>query len=168
MAEHKIDTYQKVFFKILNFVSYKPRTEKEISDRLKRYINAEKVSDKEKEELNEKILSQLKEDKYIDDKKTGKLYLESYLSSPKPRSISRFKHDLKKKGFKEADIFDLTSGIPAQHEDSQALAEAKRKLFRLRDETKFIKKAKLTSFLYSKGYSAGTIKSVVDTLLSLQ
>jgi SOS response regulatory protein OraA/RecX len=168
MAEYKIDTYQKVFFKILNFVSYKPRTEKEISDRLKRYLNVERISGEEKEELNEKILTQLKDDKYIDDKKTAKLYLESYLGSQKPRSINRFKQALKKKGFKEVDISDLTFAIPADHEENRALAEAKKRLSRLRNDTKFIRKAKLTNFLYSKGYSANTIKSVVDTLLSLQ
>jgi regulatory protein len=168
MAEYKTDTYQKVFLKTLNFVSYKPRTEKEISERLKRYLDSEKISDGEKEELNEKISVQLKEDGYIDDTKTAKLYLDSYLGSQKPRSISRFKQDLKRKGFKEAEIDDLTSGIPIEQEESRALAEAKKKLLRLKNESKFIKKAKLINFLYSKGYSGNTIKSVVDTLLTLQ
>jgi len=168
MTEYKIDTYQKVFLKILNFVSYKPRTEKEISDRLARYLGSEKISVEEKEELNEKILFQLKEDGYVDDKKTAKQYLNSYLGSQRPGSISRFKQALKKKGFKETEISDLTSNISAEQEEIKALNEAKKRLTRLKNETGFIKKAKLTNFLYSKGYSANTIKSVVDTLLPLQ
>jgi regulatory protein len=168
MAEYKIDTYQKVFLKILNFISYKPRTEKEILDRLERYFEPEKITAGEKEELKEKFLIQLEEDGYINDKKTAKLYLESYLGSQKPRSVSRFRQDLKKRGFKETEINDLTSGIPAEQEEMKALAEARRKLLRLKNESGFIKKAKLTNFLYAKGYSGNTIKSVVDTLLTLQ
>ena len=168
MSEYKVDRYQKVFLKILNFVSYKPRTEKEISERLKRYVNSERVSDKEAEELIKNISTQLEADGYINDKKTAKLYLESYLTSPKSQSINKFKQNLKKKGFKEMDIEMLTSNIPNRQEKESALNDAKKKLNRLGNEAFFIKKAKLSNFLYSKGYSSDTIKSVVDTLLPVQ
>jgi SOS response regulatory protein OraA/RecX len=168
MSEYKVDRYQKVFLKILNFVSYKPRAEKEIQERLKRYINSERMSDKEAEELNNKIFSQLKADGYIDDGKAAKLYLDSYLTSSKPQSISKFKQNLRKKGFKEKDIDILSSDISPSQEKEPALNDAKKKLGRLGKEAPFIKKAKLSNFLYSKGYSSDTIRSVVDTLLPVQ
>lgn len=168
MTEYKIDRYQKVFLKILNFVSYKPRTEKEISSRLNVYVGKERISDLEKEELKERVLSQLKLDGYIDDKKTGKLYLDSYLHSQKSKSTGRFKQDLRKKGFKQSDIDNLTSDIPVEQEKEGALKEGQKRLNRFKKEPIFVKKAKLSNFLYSKGYSTTTIKAVVDTLLPLQ
>jgi SOS response regulatory protein OraA/RecX len=168
MLEFELDRYQKVFTKILNFLSFKPRTKKEIEDRLKSYIDRERISPAEKGLLLNNILIRLKEDKYVDDKKTLELYVESFLGSPKARSIRSFRMALKKKGFSESDIELATRGISGDLEMAGALKEAKKKLLSLKNVPTYAKKGKISNFLYSKGYAANTIKAVVDTLLRLQ
>jgi regulatory protein len=168
MLEYELDRYQKVFTKILNFLSFKPRTKKEIEDRLKSYIDREKISPAEKGLLLNNILIRLKEDKYVDDKKTLELYVESFLGSPKARSIRSFRIALKKKGFSDIDIESATRGLTGDLEMAGALKEAKKKLISLKKEPAFSRKAKMRNFLYSKGYMADTIKAVVDELLPLQ
>lgn len=166
--EYKIDPYQKVFTKVLNFVSYKPRAEAEVFERLKSYLAKENITQNEKDLLQEKIIIQLKQDGYIDDKKTLKLYVDNFSTSRKPKSIRRFKQDLKRKGISQTDIEEGSLALPENLEYDLALVDARKKIRKYGKDSGFILKSKLTSYLYSKGYASETIKSVVDTLLQLQ
>lgn len=168
MGEQKYDTYQKIFFKILNFLSYKPRTQKELEAKLELYLSKEKESQEEKDILFKKALAQLEQDGYLNDRKTAQLYVESFINSPKARSINSLKNAMRKKGFTSQEIEDATSSLSDELEIAGALKVAKKKLSALKGTQGYIKKAKLNNFLYSKGYSTRTIKAVVDTLLSLQ
>jgi SOS response regulatory protein OraA/RecX len=168
MTEYNLDIYQKVFTKILNLLSFKPRTEKEVKDRLRSYVDKERIPASEKDLLFDTILARLKEDKYLDDKKTAQLYAESFLNNPKSRSIKKFQMALKKKGFSAQDIDRAVGMLPSGIEEAGAMKEARKKLISLKNQPLFVKKAKISNFLYSKGYAGSTIKAVVDTLLSLQ
>jgi len=168
MGEQKYDTYQKIFFKILNFLSYKPRTQKELETKLELYLSKEKKSQEEKDLLFKKALLQLEQDGYLNDKKTAQLYVDSFINSPKAKSINSLKIAMRRKGFTSQEIEDSTSSLSDDLEVTGALKVGKKKLLALKGSQGYIKKAKLNNFLYLKGYSTRTIKAVVDTLLSLQ
>ncbi|HNS71339.1 MAG TPA: hypothetical protein PKK07_01300, partial [bacterium] len=85
--EYKISVYEKILTKILNFISYKLRTEKEITSRLDYYLRKEEKSSEEKNIIREKILNQLKTDGYINDLKLVDVYKDSISSSNKRRSV---------------------------------------------------------------------------------
>ena len=166
--EYKIDSYQKVFIKALNFVSYKPRTEAEVLARVHVYLSREKITTAQKTEIQEKVLEQLKNDGYINDKKILKLYVDSYSTLHKPKSIKRYKQELKQKGISESELGAVLGGLSESAEYEMALSDAKKRQKRFGKLSGFELKAKLSSYLYTKGYPTGTIKSVVDTLMRLQ
>ena len=60
--EYKISVYEKILTKILNLISYKLRSEKEITSRLDYYLRKEEKSSEEKNIIREKILRSLKEE----------------------------------------------------------------------------------------------------------
>jgi len=168
MAELKIDVYQKIFAKVLNFLSYKPRTQKEIELKLNFYLRKEKIPQQEKDSLSEKILLQLEQDGYLDDSRVADMFVQSFTGSNKARSIKNLKNSMIKKGFSRYDVEIATGGLPTDLELDGALRVAKKKLLHIKEASKPVKKAKISNFLYAKGYSSSTIKAVVDTLLPLQ
>ena len=168
MVEIKIDTYQKVLVKILNFLSYKPRAEREIKVKLNFYLQKEKIPQEEKEDISQKILFQLKEDGYLNDRRVADLFVEGFIGTNKSKSIKTLRNSMLKKGFSRQDVDSSVSRLPVESELSGALKLAKRKLSNLKETSKFARKSKISNFLYTKGYSSVTIKAVVDTLLTLQ
>jgi len=157
MVQSSLDTYQKIYTKILNFLSYKPRSEKEIINRLKKYSASE--------EIEQKILQSLETDGYVNDKNIIQMFIQSYLSSPKTKSLISLKQTLVKKGFNNEDIKAALEEVPPQAEEKKVLKDAQKKLRSLGKEPILQKKRKLQDYLYRKGYNPKAIKAVVDSLL---
>ncbi|MDO8621470.1 MAG: regulatory protein RecX [Candidatus Levybacteria bacterium] len=153
-----MEEFEKFYNKALKFLSYRPRSEKEIRDKL--------FQKKTPQDLIEKIVSKLKEQKFINDEEFAKLWIESRNRS-KPRSLRLIKLELKRKGI-EGDIIDKMTndeGLMIKDLESAKKLVAKR-MARLKglDRQKIYEK--LGRFLASKGFGWDTIKQVIDEVLS--
>lgn len=166
MQDSKVEEiFEKVYFKILNFISYNLRSEKEVSDRLTKYLSRYRISSSEKNDLSVKLTSKLEESGYLDDLNFAFSYIKSVSDSKKPISKRKIIHFLMKKGVPRDIISDALNSLPADFSRSNAVKDAEKKLRLLGNIDEFSKKRKLYDYLFRKGYDSGTISSVVDTLL---
>lgn len=70
--------YQKILNKVMFFLSYRPRTRKELTQRLGKYLKSEKsLSDGEKRIVVHQVLEYLDQNKLINDEEFAKLFIES-------------------------------------------------------------------------------------------
>ncbi len=124
--------------KILKFLSYRARSEKEIRDRLTRYGLDQKEIETE--------IEKLKKWKLIDDNEFAQLYAESRARS-QPRSNWLINLELKRKGVKpgEETLSDL---------ELAKLALGKKKNLKSREQA--------VHFLQSRGFSWETIVKVLQ------
>lgn len=118
--------------KVLYYLSYRSRTEKEIRDQFGA-------------EITEELILYLKETKLIDDGEFAKLYTASRLRQA-PRSRKLIELELKRKGI----VSDLTH---LNDLDSAKSALEKKKTLKSRDQA--------IRFLQSRGFSWGIIEQVI-------
>ncbi|MBU0535090.1 RecX family transcriptional regulator [Patescibacteria group bacterium] len=166
MQDSKLEEiFEKVYFKILNFISYNLRSEKEVADRLTKYLSKYRISSSEKNNLSAKLTSKLEEGGYLNDLNFAFTYIKSVSDSKKPVSKRKITHFLMKKGISRDMLSDALDSLPADFSLNNAVKDAEKKLRLLGNIDEFSKKRKLYDYLFRKGYDSGTISSVVDTLL---
>jgi len=169
MEFNKIDeAYSKVYFKILNFLSFKSRSEKEVLDKVKFFVSKTNISSEEKNQLKDKILDSLKNDGYLkdtNDEDFTKLYVEGLQKSGKPFNKIRISQFLTKKGISRDIVNQALEDLDEDAIYESVLNDAKKKIRNLKDDSNFSKKKKLINYLYRKGYPFNVVSSVVDTLL---
>lgn len=146
---------EKFYNSILRFLSYRPRSEKEVRDKLK-----EKKADSK---IIENIVNKLKEYNFINDSEFAKRWIESRLKF-KPRSLRLIKIELKQKGIDKKLIDDLKLEAESDFESAKKLVA--KKIRRLKDLSKQEIYEKLGRFLSSKGFNWDTIKKAIDDVLS--
>ena len=150
--------FEKFYNSSLRFLSYRPRSEKEVRDKLK--------SKKASSEIIEKIITKLKEKKFINDEEFAKLWIESRTRF-KPRSLRLIKMELKQKGIDDEII---ESGIKKQELGVDSDLEQARRLLAKKVERSFGKlrmtREKLGRYLASKGFGWDTIKRSIDEVLN--
>jgi len=159
------EIFEKVYFKILNFVSFRQRSEKEISDRLSKYLSKYHTSGTEKEKILKDITYKLEENGYIDDLNFSLSYIRSAANSRKFLSKRKIYQFLVKKGVHKDVISEALSSLPEDFSLKNAMRDGEKKLRLIGKIDAFSKKRKLSAYLYRKGYDPDTISSVVDTLL---
>lgn len=152
-----MEEFEKFYNKALKFLSYRPRSEKEIRDKL--------FQKKASSEVIEKVASKLKEKKFINDEEFAKLWIESRNRS-KPRSLRLIKLELKQKGISQ-DLIDKMindEGLMINDlESAKKLVEKRLPRYKGLDRQKIYEK--LGRYLASKGFGWDTIKQVVDEVL---
>jgi regulatory protein len=98
----KADDFQRCLNAALHYISYRPRSENEVRDRLKR--------GKYDTETREAVITRLKEKGYIDDLAFARFWLDNRQSfSPRSRWLTRV--ELKQKGVAESIIDQLVGDI---------------------------------------------------------
>ena len=145
----------KFYNKALEFLSYRPRSEKEVRDKL--------ATKKVEPDIIGKIISKLKEKKFIDDEEFAKGWIESRLRF-KPRSSRLIKLELKQKGIDPEIINNLQLTINSDLESAKKLVE--KRIERLKNLPKQEIYQKLGRFLASKGFNWDTIKKSIDGILN--
>jgi len=147
----------------LRFLSYRPRSEKEVRDKLKalmkRYDGVETTI--------EKIISKLKEQRFINDEEFAMGWI-TQRSTFKPRGIRLIKLELKHKGIAD-DLIDRlihNSEFIIQNDLEQAKRLVEKRLLRYRGLDKQKIYEKLGRFLASKGFDWDTIKKAIDPVKS--
>lgn len=150
------ELYEKVYSKILHFISHKPRSEKEVRDKLSILTT--------KDDIKEEIIIDLTDKNYIGDVSYAEEYVRSVVSSGKACSKRKMKQFLFRKGVSRDVVITAFNLFPPEFEYNNALKEAKKKLKTMLGVGSFTKKAKISDFLYKKGYPSQIVTSVIDTI----
>ena len=136
---------------IYRFLSYRPRSEKEIYD----YLGKKKLKDEEKE----KIIKNLKEEKLIDDLEFARWFLEQRQTF-RPKGSYALRQELRQKGIGEKIINQV---LPNREEElslaKKALVKAEKKYASFLGREK---KEKLMAYLRRRGFSWEAVKKAVD------
>lgn len=162
-----MEDFGKFYNFALRFLSYRPRSEKEVKDRLKLKAQKSKVKiTTQNSKVIDEVIQKLKEKKFINDEEFAKNWIESRLKF-KPRSLRLIKLELKQKGIDPETIEKLVARRGSQVADD--LESAKRLIERRmsRSRNKFgMTREKLGRYLASKGFNWDTIKKAIDPVKS--
>jgi len=163
--------YSRVYFKVLNFLSFSKRSESEIFGKIQTYILKTRISPKEKEILKDRVITNLKSDGYLkesNDQDYAYSYIQGLKNSGKSFNKIKVLKFLLKKGISKDIIDESLSEIEDDDIYESVLKEAEKKIKYIKGENNFQKKQKLTTFLLRKGYPYEIVSSVIDTLTHLQ
>jgi len=156
--------FEKLYFKTLNFLSYRPRSKKEITDYLKRNFYKTNTPAKVGKSIQSKILKKLKKLKLIDDLSFAKWWLDQRLNF-RPRGKRLLRTELIQKGI-EKEIID-ESLLTINNQQLAILAgkiiDKKMKSYKKLPELKL--RQKLFSHLARRGFDFSLIKKVIDEKL---
>lgn len=153
----------------LRYLSYRPRSEKEILDYLTKKVKNQKSKGKI-ESQNEKIIDdslidrvivKLKEYKFIDDKAFARFWVEQRVKF-KHKPIRAIEFELKQKGIDKDLIEAVLSVFDSKDldlENAKKLAEKKLDFYRDLDVRK--RKEKVTNYLLRKGFSFEIVRKVL-------
>ena len=153
MDEHALEKAKQASFRLL---SYRARSAKELSERLKRKGFSEQVINK--------VVSRLKEIDYINDLKFAYLFVEDRIKhNPKGRIL--LKIELKRKGLEE-EVVDkvLQEKLPPEKEEELAFNLAQKKWRRRKDVEENKRKQQIYALLTRRGFSISLAKEIVDNL----
>lgn len=152
-----MDTFERFYNKALEFLSFRPRSEKEVRDKLK--------TKQVEPEVIEKIIAKLKEKRFINDEEFAKGWIEGRLRF-KPRSTRLIVLELKQKGIKR-DLIDklITNSSLSANDLESAKKLVEKRIARVKSLPKQEIYQKLGRYLASKGFNWDTIKKSIDEIL---
>ncbi len=152
-----MDIFEKLLNRTYNFLSYRPRSEKEVRDYL--------VKKKAEQTDIQKIIIKLKEQKFLNDKEFTQWWIEQR-SRVRPKALRVIKLELKQKGIANDLIEEvLNESVDLKTELEKAMELGKKKLERFKNLERQKVYEKLGRFLASKGFDWDTIKKVIDQLV---
>lgn len=145
--------YEKLIASGLRFVSYRPRSEKEIRDFLTKKLTRSHIS---APLILKKVLERLHALGYIDDGKFASWWVDQR-TGRKPKGKKLIERELKQKGID----FEVET-------DEKLLASRaiQKKLLVYKNLSPLEKKKKLSDFLYRQGFDWETIGNVIDDVFS--
>ncbi len=142
----------KFYNKALKFLSYRPRSEKEMVDKLLRK--------KAPQEIINKIIKKLKEYKFIDDKEFVKWWIQQR-TNYKPRSLRLIKMELGQKGIVKDVIEETINELELTVDDlSSAKKLIEKRLHKYTNLPREEKFQKVARYLSSKGFNYDIIKEI--------
>jgi regulatory protein len=158
------DQFSKYLDKAFHFLSYRPRSEKEIRNKL--------LIKKAPQDIIERVITSLKENNFLDDRKYARWFVENRLRfNPKGQRI--IKMELKQKGVDseiiEEAINSLSTNEPGELPNSDLESAKKlveKKLPRYKNLERQEIYNKLGAFLARRGFGWDTIKKSIDDGLS--
>ncbi len=159
--------FDALFLRVLKFLSFRPRSEKEVRDYLKRKI--QKFPDVDSS-LIDLIVHKLKQEKFLNDREFTKMWIRSRTEF-KPKGERLIRLELQQKGIQK-DLIDEAfqeydtdqKAILGEVRDESALAisllEMKRKKYESMDRQERFNKA--GSMLARRGFGLDSIKVAID------
>jgi len=147
------DNKDKLYEKVLRFLSYRPRSEKEIRDYLKKKNASQKTS--------KAIIKKLKKLELIDDRSFALWWIQQR-SSFRPRGRRALWFELKQKGIDQEIIKDSLFSDKKELVLAKKAAQKKAKFLKNLESLAF--RQKMTGFLARRGFDWETIKKVLEEL----
>lgn len=144
-----IDPYQKLLNAAFRFVSYRPRSEKEIRDFLQKKLKRYKIKDNA---VFEQVIERVRELGYIDDKKFVSWWLEQR-ATHRPKGNRLLLQELKAKGIDQKLISD---------ELGNARRAIQKKIILWKRLLPLARKKKIYDFLARRGFAGSTIFRIID------
>lgn len=146
----KTDSDEYVYGKILNFLSFRPRTVKEVRDRLWKYEVKDEVS-------QNIVIDKLKSKGYLDDIAFARWFIESR-NTHRPRSRAMLKMELSQKGVPKEVVEDVSKDIGDEKETILHLLDKKLGSRRSLDQAT---KSKIQGYLVRQGFPWDKVSEVV-------
>lgn len=168
--------FGKLFSHALNFLSFRPRSEYEIRDNLKRKIVLLEKSGGEKKdyhEIVEAIIEKLKSINQVNDLEFAKWFVNQR-NTFRPKGKVALHQELARKKIPKEIISSIldneNDSFPGPSQFELALAASRKKAavlaLKIKDSTSYFEaKVKLQGHLASRGFDWDTIKDVVEKLL---
>lgn len=160
-----MEEFEKFYNKALKFLSYRPRSEKEVRERLR--IKNHESGIKELDSIIDQVIHKLRDYNFINDYDFAKRWVESRMKS-KQRSLRLIKLELKRKGISDdiiqTIIHDSKFMIHSDLEQAKKLVEKRIGRLKGLDRQKIYEK--LGRYLASKGFDWDTIKKSIDEILN--
>jgi len=159
------DVYERLLNSAFHFVSFRPRSVREIRSFLIKKI---KTPSSKSDEILDKVMTRLKELDYANDEKFA-LWLIDSRQKHAPRGIRAIRQELKEKGIEKELIEPLLVNYSSDSHIVSQLHLAKnaiQKKLHLWDRfPDIIRKKKMYEFLIRRGFDGSTISSVIDEVL---
>lgn len=148
------DSFAKAYQKVLNYLSYSLRTEKQIRDYLFKH---------ELNHFSERITDKLKESKLLDDLVYAKSFVRSKanVNQKGPRNIEQ---ELKLKGVSDEDILTALDEYSGDQELENAIDLAEKKWSKTKNKSEFETIRKIKKYLVNKGYSFEIADEAIDAI----
>ena len=162
-----LDQAERLLAKSLRFLSFRPRSEREIRDHLLRKGKLKDIKgDDEKAQYErsvETVIKKLENLGQIDDYEFAKWWVDQRTRF-RPRGYYVIRMELIAKGVSKEIVDELTT-IKKEDQIRLALAAASKKMdsYKKLDSKNF--KKKLGNYLLSRGFSWEVVKNIVDTLV---
>lgn len=166
-----MEDFEKYYLMAANFLSYRPRSEKEVRDKL--------LLKKAPNEIVEKVIAEMKRQRFIDDEQFAHDWVRSR-STYRLKSKRVIKIELLQKGIDPEIIervLNNTTAAPAggqgdEEEKLDDLAQAKKLAASRIDRYKHLSKyeiyQKLGGFLARRGFNWETSKKAIDDVMNLE
>ena len=148
------DTLEKAQQRAVNFIAYRPRTEREVRLRLKK-------AGADEETINS-VLERLNNAGLLDDEAFGKAWVESRLRS-NPRSRRMLAWELRQKGVGDEDV---QAALEDVNDEEAAFRAAQKRWPKVQSLEPKERKRKLMEFLARNGFDYQTIESVIARIES--
>ncbi|HSD98697.1 MAG TPA: regulatory protein RecX [Patescibacteria group bacterium] len=158
----------KLYLLVLKFLSFRPRSEKEVRDYLKK--KQQKFLDINSSSIDLLIYT-LKQQKFLNDRDFAKMWIRSR-TEYKPKGERLIRMELQQKGISKDLINEAFEEYKKEQEDSQSegrdefllakglLERKRRKYEHLEDRERF---SKAGSMLARRGFDLDTIKAAIDS-----
>lgn len=168
-------SYTRLLDKVLGYLAYGQRTEKEIKRHLPKYFKTLKIDDPDKiQELSEQVLGFLSDNGLVDDDKYGVDFVLTLSKGRRSLGRNLIIDKLLKKGFNRQQAIELVDmNITDEDQVLGAVGLLKKKMG---VEAKTLGKSplsmtplerqKMQRYLLGRGFSLDTIKSAVDYFLN--
>jgi regulatory protein len=148
------DQREKALQRALHFIAYRPRSEKEVTDKLAALDYDEAIIDVVMQELNEK--------NYLNDQRFAQDWIESRCAS-KPRSHRYYSYELKKKGIPEEKINQALQAAPPEDELAYKLGNKYVQRYAGLSNDDF--KKKMQGVLARRAFSYDVIRQTINKLI---
>lgn len=139
----------------LKLLKYRPRTQKEIFERL--------IKKKYPQDLIEKVVQELKEAGLLNDREFVKFWI-NWRREVNPRSKNFIFWELRKRGVSEDLIKEKLEEINSEDDFSQAEQLAKKQFERLKDREPEKKKIRIYGYLKRRGFAESIIYDILNNL----
>lgn len=153
------ENYQKVRDYALRLLSFRPRSSREISTKLRQFSAKRNFSDK----LVEQIIEELREQKFLDDKEFVRWWIEQRQSF-RPKGMRAIKTELLNKGIDKEIIDAIFAADKGKiNEYDLALKVINKKLVHLSHLSSEKMKIKIRDLLLRRGFDWDVIYKVIDS-----
>lgn len=153
-----MDEFEGFYNKALKFLSFRPRSEKEVKDNLLKKNASSSVIDL--------IIKKLREQKFLNDREFTKWWIEQR-TLVKPTGKRIIKVELKRKGIDKELVDEVLDGMEDLVHDELELARGlvQRKINRYRNLDRQKVYQRLGGFLSRRGFDYDNIKKAIDEAL---